>query len=121
MGIISHVIFFFMSYALGEELLNREVTMLETGRKNKPELPSELLAVKNMNVPFSVFAFTEKATLVSYCSKTGKNLLLHTTIHKDAALSTREDKKTQMVLDYETKGGVDSECIQCICYIWYEI
>lgn len=31
------------------------------------------------------------------------------TMHKDAVLSTREDRKPQMVLDYnETKGGVDN-------------
>ena len=32
---------FFMSYALGEELLKRKVTMLGTERRNKPELPPE--------------------------------------------------------------------------------
>ncbi len=100
---------FFTSYALGEELLKRKVTMLGTVRKNKPELPPELLAVKNREVTSSVFAFTDKATVVSYCPKKGKNVLLLSTMHKDAALSSREDKKPQMVLDYnETKGGVDN-------------
>ncbi|XP_051982284.1 piggyBac transposable element-derived protein 4-like [Xyrauchen texanus] len=100
---------FFTSYALGEELLKRKVTMLGTVRKNKPELPSELLAMKNRKVTSSMFAFTEKATVVSYCPKKGKNVLLMSTMHKDAVLSTREDRKPQMVLDYnETKGGVDN-------------
>ncbi|XP_038128076.1 piggyBac transposable element-derived protein 4-like [Cyprinodon tularosa] len=100
---------FFTSYALGEELLKRQVTMLGTVRKNKPELPSELLSVKSRKVTSSMFAFTEKATLVSYCPKKGKNVLLLSTMHKDAALSSREDKKPQMVLDYnKTKGGVDN-------------
>ncbi|XP_039550046.1 piggyBac transposable element-derived protein 4-like, partial [Pimephales promelas] len=100
---------FFTSYALGEELLKKKVTMLGTVRKNKPELPSELLAMKNRKVTSSMFAFTEKATVVSYCPKKGKNVLLMSTMHKDAVLSDREDRKPQMVLDYnETKGGVDN-------------
>ncbi|KAL7839393.1 hypothetical protein SRHO_G00260510 [Serrasalmus rhombeus] len=64
---------------------------------------------KNRKVTSSVFAFTDKATLVSYCPKKGKNVLLLNTMRKDAALSSREDKKPQIVLDYnETKGGVDN-------------
>ncbi|XP_061878322.1 piggyBac transposable element-derived protein 4-like [Entelurus aequoreus] len=100
---------FFTSYALGEELAKRKVTMLGTVRKNKPELPSELVAIKNRQATSSVFAFTENATAVSYCPKKGKNVVLMSTMHKDAQLSTREDKKPQMVLDYNaTKGGVDN-------------
>ncbi|XP_070993089.1 uncharacterized protein [Oncorhynchus clarkii lewisi] len=38
-----------------------------------------------------------------------KNVLLMTTLHRDAAVSTREDKKPNAVLDYNTnKGGVDN-------------
>ncbi|CAK6965203.1 piggyBac transposable element-derived protein 4-like%2C partial [Scomber scombrus] len=47
--------------------------------------------------------------MLSYCPKKGKNVMLLSTMHKDAALSTREDKITQMVLDYnETVAGVDN-------------
>ncbi len=38
--------------------------MLGTVRTNKPELPPELLAMKNRKVTSSVFAFTDKATVV---------------------------------------------------------
>lgn len=85
-----------VSYALGEEVFKRKVTMLGTMRKNKPELSSELLAVKNRKVTSSVFVFTEQATLVSYCPKKGKNVLLLSTMHK----AQRETKHN------ETKGGV---------------
>ncbi|XP_051574823.1 piggyBac transposable element-derived protein 4-like [Myxocyprinus asiaticus] len=81
---------FFTSYALGEELLKKKVTMLGTVRKNKPALPSELLAMKNRKVKPSVFAFTGRATVISYCPKKGKNVLLMSTMHKDAVLSTRQ-------------------------------
>ncbi|XP_026164326.1 piggyBac transposable element-derived protein 4-like [Mastacembelus armatus] len=99
---------FFTLYALDEELLKRKVTMLGTVRKNKSELPSELLVMKNRKVTSSMFVFTDKATVVSYCPKKGKKVLLMSTMHKDAVLSTREDRKPQMFLDYnKTRGRGD--------------
>lgn len=98
---------FFTLYALGKELLKRKVPMLGTVRKNKPELSSELFVMNNRKVTSSMFAFNEKATVVSYCRKEGKHIL--STVHKDAGLSTREYRKPQMVLDYnETIGDVDN-------------
>jgi hypothetical protein len=34
-----------------------------------------------------------------YCPKKNKNVLLMTTLHRDVAVSTREDKKSNAVLD----------------------
>lgn len=100
---------FFTSYALGEELLKRKITMLGTVRRNKPELPPELVAKQGREVTSSMFAFTDKVTLVSYCPKKNTFVLLMSTMHKDAVLSTRKDKNPQMILDYNaTKGGVDN-------------
>lgn len=75
---------FFTSYALGQELLRRKLTMVGTVRKNKPELPPALLATRDRAVFSSLFAFTETHSLVSYCPKRGKNVLLMSTCHKDA-------------------------------------
>ena len=48
-------------------------------------------------------------TLVSYCPKKMKTVLLMTTLHRDAAVSTREDKKPNAILVYNrSKGGVDN-------------
>ncbi|KAJ4937708.1 hypothetical protein JOQ06_002340, partial [Pogonophryne albipinna] len=39
----------------------------------------------------------------------GKNVLLMSTLHKNAEISTREDHKSNLILDYNaTKGGVDN-------------
>lgn len=57
---------FFTLYALDEELVKRKVTMLGTVTTNKSELPSEPLVMKNKKVT-SMFAFTDRATVVSYC------------------------------------------------------
>ena len=100
---------FCTSYRLGDELQKRKLTMLGTVRRNKPELPSEILKTKGRLLHSSIFAFTEKATVVSYCPKRNKNVLVMSTMHRDASLSTREDMKPQMILDYNsTKGGVDN-------------
>ncbi|GLD62740.1 piggyBac transposable element-derived protein 4-like protein [Lates japonicus] len=78
-------------------------------RRNKPELPLALFATQDRDSFSSRFAFTNTHTLVSYCPKKRKNVLLMTTLHMDAAVSTREDKKANAILDYNrNKGGVDN-------------
>nr|XP_055053772.1 piggyBac transposable element-derived protein 4-like [Misgurnus anguillicaudatus] len=100
---------FFTSYKLGEELLKRKLTMIGTVKKNKPELPREILDVKERMLHSSKFAFSETTTVVSYCPKKKKNVLVMSTMHRDASLSARNDLKPEMVLDYNsTKGGVDN-------------
>ncbi|XP_036958596.1 piggyBac transposable element-derived protein 4-like [Acanthopagrus latus] len=100
---------FFTSDTLGQELLQKKLTMVGTIRRNKPELPPALLATQDRDRFSSRFAFTDTHTLVSYCPKKRKNVLLMTTLHRDAAVSTREDKKPNAILDYNrNKGGVDN-------------
>lgn len=50
--------------------------MVGTVRKNKPELPPELLVSKGREVHSSKFAFTPAAMLVSYLPKKNKNVVL---------------------------------------------
>lgn len=100
---------FFTSYELGQQLLKRKITMVGTVRKNKPELPPALLATKEREVFSSKFAFTPTTTLVSYIPKKNKNVVLLSTLHTDAGISDREDRKPSIILDYNcNKGGVDN-------------
>ncbi|XP_034147179.1 piggyBac transposable element-derived protein 4-like [Esox lucius] len=100
---------FFTSYELGQRLLARGLTMVGTVRKNKPELPAALLATKAREVFSSRFAYTPSATLVSYLPKRSKNVLLLSTLHTDASVSERQDRKPALILDYNSnKGGVDN-------------
>ncbi|XP_053175982.1 piggyBac transposable element-derived protein 4-like [Scomber japonicus] len=100
---------FFTSYTLGQELLRRKLAMVGTVRKNKPELPPALLATRERAKFSSQFVFTDTHVLVSYCPKKRKNVLLMSTLHRDTAVSTAEDKKPQIILDYNrNKGGVDN-------------
>ncbi|XP_071268197.1 piggyBac transposable element-derived protein 4-like [Salvelinus alpinus] len=72
----------------------------KTVRRNRSELPPALRTTKDRDCFSSNFAFTDTHTLVSYCPKKKKNVLPMTTLYRDAALSTREDKKPNAVLDY---------------------
>ncbi|KAM9323738.1 piggyBac transposable element-derived protein 4-like [Gastrophryne carolinensis] len=100
---------FFTSYDLGQELLSRKITMVGTVKKNKPELPAELLQMKDRAPLSSKFVFTDTTTAVSYCPKKRRNVVLMSTLHKDAAVSSGSDKKPRIILDYnKNKGGVDN-------------
>lgn len=99
---------FFTSYALGQELLKRKLTMVGTVRKCKPDLPPALVSTRGREALSSKFGFTDTHTLASYIPKKNRNVILMSTLHKDAAVTTREDRKPQIILDYNSnKGGVD--------------
>lgn len=100
---------FFTSYALGQELLKRKLTMVGTVRRNKPELPPALLETRERARFSSLFAFTDTCALVSYSPKKRKVVTLMSTFHREATVSPREDQKPQIILDYNShKGGVDN-------------
>lgn len=98
---------FFISHELGQQLLKRKITMVGTVRKKKP--PPALLTSKEREVFSSKFAFTPTTTLVSYLPKKNKNEVLLSTLHTDADISDREDRKSVIILDYNhNKGGVEN-------------
>ncbi|KAJ8015799.1 hypothetical protein DPEC_G00000030 [Dallia pectoralis] len=101
---------FFTSYELAQRILaERGLALVGTVRKNKPELPPALLATKTRRVLSSAFAFTPIATLVSYLARRNRNVLLLSTLHADARLNDRADRKPALILDYNrNKGGVDN-------------
>ncbi|KAE8277713.1 hypothetical protein D5F01_LYC24274 [Larimichthys crocea] len=104
---------FFTSYELAQRLLlERNNTLLGTIRKNKPELPDALLALRGRRVLSSKFAFTRDTALVSYLAKKNKNVLLstfHTRTADVVGRRQRADNKPAVILDYNSnKGGVDN-------------
>lgn len=100
---------FFTSHALGQFLLEKNLTLLGTVRQNRKELPRKLLP-KKRDAYESMFAFTPDTTLVSYAPRTNKTVVLLSTMHNTIAVDEHvESKKPYMVLDYNsTKGAVDS-------------
>ncbi|KRZ73174.1 PiggyBac transposable element-derived protein 4, partial [Trichinella papuae] len=100
---------FFTSHELAMQLLKKKLTILGTIKKNKPELPQELLELRGRAVHSSKFVFTEQCTVVSNISKKHRMVLVCSTLQKDASLSTGEGCKPEMILDYNaSKGGVDN-------------
>ncbi|XP_069612129.1 piggyBac transposable element-derived protein 4-like isoform X3 [Ranitomeya imitator] len=98
---------FFTSYQLGQMLQKNNITMLGTVRKNKPELPQGIL--NKRDVHSSMFYFTKDTTVVSYVPQKNKQVILMSTMHHDAKISERDDRKPDMILHYNaTKGAVDT-------------
>lgn len=99
---------FFTSYNLAQFLLTKKLTLLGTVRKNRKEVPRELVPSKRAEYE-SVFAFTSDAVMVSYSPKKNKTVLLLSTMHEHPEVDTNEAKKPLMILDYNsTKGAVDA-------------
>lgn len=83
--------------------------MVGTIRKNKSELPPQLMTMKNRPVKSSKFVYTADTSLVSYVPKKGKNVVLMSTLHRDGRVCDQEHQKPEIIMDYNaTKGGVDS-------------
>ncbi|XP_045911408.1 piggyBac transposable element-derived protein 4-like [Micropterus dolomieu] len=121
---------FFTSYELGQRLLDANLTMLGTVRKNRPELPPALISAKGRAAFSSEFAFAtgpgpgghRTTTLVSYVPKKNKNVLVMTTLpwhsrtggpSSSASASSFTasglSERPELVLKYNaTKGGVDN-------------
>ncbi|XP_055857603.1 uncharacterized protein LOC129920290 [Episyrphus balteatus] len=108
---------FFTSYQLGQKLLEKQITLVGTIRKNKPELPPATVNIKGRPVLSSSFAFTRNTTIVSYIPKKNKSVNLLSTFHHDSKVSDRADKKPAIILDYnKCKGGVDTLDKAVSCY-----
>lgn len=98
----------FTSVPLALELKKEfQLTMLGTIRKNKREIPPELITIKGREEKSSKFAFNRDCTLVSYMPKKKKIVLVLSTTHDDDRIDD-DTKKPMMVIDYNnTKYGVD--------------
>ena len=101
---------FFTSSDLAHSMLNRQITLCGTVKKNRRFLPPAILDVHSRPVQSSKFVFHDDMTLVSYVPKKKKNVVLLSTQHHDAEVhEDREDKKPEIILHYNrTKGAVDT-------------
>ncbi|KAJ8963871.1 hypothetical protein NQ314_005329 [Rhamnusium bicolor] len=83
-----------------------KLTMLGTLRKNKREIPTELVNVANRPEKSCQFACHKDCTLLSYVPKKRKNVLVLSTTHVDDKIDP-ESEKLMMIVDYNnTKYGV---------------
>ncbi|XP_018324187.1 piggyBac transposable element-derived protein 4-like [Agrilus planipennis] len=101
----------FTSVTVSERLLlEKKLTYVGTMRKNKREIPKEFLPNRSIPAKSSIFGFGKNSTLVSYCPKKGKSVILLSSMHFDDTIdvSTGDHKKPEIVTFYNmTKVGVD--------------
>jgi hypothetical protein len=101
----------FTSLSLVNKLLReKKLTYIGTLRKNKREISPQFLPNKNREKKSSVFGFQEDCSMVSYCPKKNRSVILLSSMHHDNAIDdeTGDNNKPVIITDYNhTKIGVD--------------
>lgn len=107
----------FNSYPIIKKLKqDKNITVVGTLKKNKPQIPTEFLPKKSRKEHSSLFGFQEDVTLVSYVPKKNKAVLLFSSMHHDDEIDpdSGEKKKPSIITYYnQTKGGVDVVDAMC--------
>ena len=103
---------FFTTRNLALSLLQRNMTLVGTVRKNKRFLPQCGTVAANRALPLytSRFFFNEKMTIVQYVSKKYKMVSVLSTLHHSENVLDNHPKKIPEIIDYynSTKAGVDT-------------
>ena len=81
-----------------------------TIRKNKPELPPEMVSTKERKPFTTIFGLQQDCMIMSYCPKRNKIINLLSTLHSEPEVDTsNEQRKPKIIPTYnETKAGVDT-------------
>lgn len=101
---------FFTSYNLILKLLENGLTATGTIPANRRDIPQEF---KNSNGreqfdSRALYESSNRIIMVSYVPKKRKNVLLLSSAHDNLRISSRIDKKPDIILDYNSgKGGTD--------------
>lgn len=100
----------FTSIPLAKHLIEKELTMVGTTRKNKGEIPESFLDLTGREKNTAMFAYDGPLTLLSYCppkSTKKKVVIMLSTLH-DSPDNNNEVELPEIVHFYnKTKGGVD--------------
>ena len=101
---------FFSSIDLAASLYNKGIHFVGTLRKNKKEIPNEFQPNRQRAIESSLFGFSKNLSLVSYVPKKSRAVLVLSTHHHEAVVSSEKDgKKPEIILLYnQLKGGVDT-------------
>jgi hypothetical protein len=91
---------FFTNITLVRSLLGRQLTYTGTIRKNKEEIPVQMLPNRQRPVSSSVIGFQRKRNMASYVPKSTSAVILLFTFHVNAEVTDGKDRKRHIVLDY---------------------
>jgi len=97
---------FFCSIPLADELLEKTLTLVGTLRKNKPEIPLEMLPRMDRAEYSSICGYDGKITIVSYVRKPNHAVLALSTTHHDMQTEGEKQKYRMSSLPTTTKQGV---------------
>ncbi|XP_069178889.1 piggyBac transposable element-derived protein 4 isoform X2 [Procambarus clarkii] len=100
----------FTDFSLAKSLLDKNLTLLGTLRRNKPEIPSSFKRSKGRKIYSTEFGFSkeERVMICSYVPKKGKAVLMLSSMHFNKDVQEKDPFKPHVILDYDaTKGGVD--------------
>lgn len=100
---------YFTSVELAVDMLAVRTTVVGTMRKNRRDIPKELLPSRAKEQFSSIFCFDDQLTLTSYVPKKSKAVILLSTMHHDDTVDPENDNKPEIILYYNsTKSGVDN-------------
>ena len=100
---------FFTGVELAEELLEKKLTVVGTIQKSRRHIPEELKNPAGREKLSTMFAWSDKTMMASYCKAKNKVVLMLSTQHNQPLVSTCEHKKPEVILSYNaTKGGIDT-------------
>ena len=100
---------YFTSLDLATSLLQNQLTIVGTVRKQRRFIPPEFLPNRARPVESSVFGFQHNFTLVSYVPQRNRSVVLLSSMHHSSNIDTSNKMKPEVILYYnQTKSGVDS-------------
>jgi hypothetical protein len=106
----------FTSTKLASDLLLKQITLLGTMRKNKPDIPKDFMANSTREKGSSLFGFSDRLTMTSFVPKKKKAVIVLSTMHNDNEVDQASGKPA-MTLDYnKTKAGIDRVDQLCHAY-----
>ena len=109
----------FTDIDLVQELKEKKLSYVGTLKRNKRQLPPELVVSKGRKELSSLFGFQKDIMLVSYAPKPKKTVILVSTLHVDKEIhpDSGEQQKPSLITFYNaTKGGVDTADQMCATY-----
>ena len=117
---------FFTNLSLVRKLLYKNLLLIGTMRKSKPEFPTEFSVAKGRNVKSTVFGFQLDAMIASYCPKTNRVVNMLSTMNSQPEIESTSDQKPSIILFHnKTKscvGTLDrmlrSYYIKCMTRRW---
>lgn len=100
---------YFTSTELATEMLQRNLTLIGTVRRNRSEIPQRMLEARRRDLMKSKFLYQEDRMILSFVPRPRKIVIILSTAHLEDDEIDEETGKPRLILQYNrTKGGVDT-------------